>query len=143
MLDLYRDSQKATVVLADRQTWQQEFKYICQMADSEEPPPIQGKRGKPKNSKGRNLLNRLNDHQDGWLAFAFTEGVPFSNNQAERDIRCLKTKQKVATNFQTVKGAKHYARIQSFTSTLRKHSMNVFQNLINALDRKDIVFQAG
>jgi transposase len=143
MLDLYRDSQKATVVLADRQTWQQEFKYICQMADCEEPPPIQGKRGKPKNSKGRNLLNRLNDHQDGWLAFAFIEDVPFSNNQAERDIRCLKTKQKVATNFQTVKGTKHYARIQSFTSTLRKHSMNVFQNLINALDRKDIVFQVG
>jgi transposase len=143
MLDLYRASQKATVILADRQTWEREFKHICQLADCEEPPPIQGKRGKPKNSKGRNLLNRLTDHQDGWLTFAFAEGVPFSNNQAERDIRCLKTKQKVATNFQTIKGAKHYARIQSFTSTLRKHSMNVFQNLINAFDRKSIVFQAG
>ena len=107
------------------------------------PPPKQGKRGKPKNSKGRNLLNRLLNHQDGWLAFAFINSVPFSNNQAERDIRCLKTKQKVATNFQTFKGAQHYARIQSFTSTLRKHSMNVFQNLINAFDRKPIAFQAG
>ena len=143
MLDLYRNSQKATVILADRQTWEREFKHICQLADSEEPLPIQGKRGKPKNSKGRNLLNRLTDHQDGWLAFAFAEGVPFSNNQAERDIRCLKTKQKVATNFQTFKGAQHYARVQSFTSTLRKHSMNVFQNLINAFDRKPIAFQAG
>ncbi|MBL0083680.1 MAG: IS66 family transposase [Saprospiraceae bacterium] len=141
ILDLYRNSQKATVLVTDRQTWEREFKYICQLADAEEPPPIQGKRGKPKNSKGRNLLNRLLDHQDGWLAFAFVEGVPFSNNQAERDIRCLKTKQKVATNFQTVKGAKHYARIQSFTSTLRKHSMNVFLNLINVFDGKSIVFQ--
>jgi transposase len=143
ILDLYRDSQKATVMVADRQTWEREFKHICELADSEEPPPIEGKRGKPKNSKGRNLLNRLIDHQDGWLAFAFVDGVPFSNNQAERDIRCLKTKQKVATNFQTFKGAQHYARIQSFTSTLRKHSMNVFQNLINVFDRKNIVFQAG
>lgn len=143
MLDLYRNSQKATVLVADRPTWEREFKHICQLADSEEPPPLQGKRGKPKNSKGRNLLNRLVVHQDGWLAFAFVEGVPFSNNQAERDIRCLKTKQKVATNFQTFKGAQHYARIQSFTSTLRKHSMNVFQNLINVFDRKSIVFQAG
>lgn len=143
MLDLYRNSQKATVIVADRQTWEREFKYICQLADAEEPPPIQGKRGKPKNSKGRNLLNRLLDHQDGWLAFAFVESVPFSNNQAERDIRCLKTKQKVATNFQTFKGAQHYARIQSFTSTIRKHSMNVFQNLINVFDRKSITFQAG
>lgn len=143
MLDLYRSSQKAAVIVADRQTWEREFKHICQLADKEEPPPRQGKRGKPKNSKGRNLLNRLIEHQHGWLAFAFVQGVPFSNNQAERDIRCLKTKQKVATNFQTLKGAKHYARIQSFTSTLRKHSMNVFQNLINVFDKKDIVFLAG
>jgi transposase len=141
ILDLYRSSQKATVLVVDRQSWEREFKHICQLADNEEPPPIQGKRGKPKNSKGRNLLNRLTDHQDEWLAFAFVEGVPFSNNQAERDIRCLKTKQKVATNFQTFKGAQQYARIQSFTSTLRKHSMNVFQNLINAFDGKSIVFQ--
>jgi hypothetical protein len=105
--------------------------------------PNKARRGKPQNSKGRNLLNRLTKHQDGWLAFAFFEGIPFSNNQAERDIRCLKTKQKVATNFQTFRGAKHYARIRSFTSTLRKHSMNVFQNLIDVFDRKSIVFQAG
>jgi transposase-like protein len=143
MLDLYRDSRKATVILADRQTWEREFKYICQLADCEEPPPKQGKRGKPKNTRGRNLLNRLTAHQDGWLAFAFTENVPFSNNQAERDIRCLKTKQKVATKFQTIKGAKHYASIQFFTSTFHKHSMNVFRHLIDILNRKNIVFQAG
>ena len=88
-------------------------------------------------------IRELIEHQDGWFAFAFVENVPFSNNQAERDIRCLKTKQKVATNFQTFKGAQHYARIQSFDATLRKHSMNVFQNLINVFDRKSIVFQAA
>ncbi len=115
-----KNSQKAALVVADKQTREWAFKHICQLADKEEPLPKQGKRGKPKNSKGRNLLNRLLDHQDRWLAFAFVEGVPFSNNQAERDILCLKTKQKVATNFQTCKGAQHYACIQSFTSTLRK-----------------------
>lgn len=143
MLSLYLACQKGTVPLADRQTWVLQFEHICQSAHREEPPPRQGKRGKPKNSKGRNLLNRLVKHQDEWLAFAFEQNVPFTNNQAERDIRCLKTKQKVATNFQTLKGAQHYARIQSFTSTLRKHSMNVFQNLIHAFDRKNIVFQVG
>ncbi len=85
----------------------------------------------------------LTAHQDGWLALAFIEEVPISNNQAERDIRCLKTKQKIATNFQTIKGAKHYALIKSFTSTLRKHSINIFRHLIDVLDRKEIVFQAG
>lgn len=143
LLDLYRGSQKATAIVADRQSWEQEFRHICQLAEREEPPPKQCKRSKPKNSKGRNLLNRLLEHRDRWLAFAFVEGVPFFNKQAERDIRCLKTKQKVATNFQTFKGAQQYARIQSFTSTLRKHSMSVFQNLIHAFDRNPIVFQAG
>lgn len=141
IINLYKISQKATVVVADRQTWEREYKHICQLADREEPPPKQGKRGKPKNSKGRNLLNRLLKYIDGWLAFAFVEQVPFTNNQAERDIRCLKTKQKVATNFQTFKGAQHFARIQAFVSTLRKHSMNVFQNMINAFDNKSIIFQ--
>lgn len=143
ILDLYKVSQKATVVVADKESWEREFQHICQLADGEEPPPKQGKRGKPKNSKGRNLLNRLVKHQDGWLTFAFVEEVPFTNNQAERDIRCLKTKQKVATNFQTFKGAQHFARIQAFVSTLRKHSMNVFQNIINVFDNKDIRFQCA
>lgn len=143
LLDLYKVSQKARVLVADKQAWVREFQHICQMAHGEEPPPKQGKRGKPKNTKGRNLLKRLVKYQDGWLAFAFVEPVPFTNNQAERDIRCLKTKQKVATNFQTRRGAQHFARIQSFVSTLRKHAMNVFQNLINVFDNKNIVFQAG
>jgi hypothetical protein len=101
------------------------------------------KSGRPKNSRGRNQFNRITAHQVGWLTFGFIKEVPFSNNQAGHDIRCLKTKQKVATNFQTIKGAKQCARIYFFTSTLRKHSMNVFRYLIDVLDRKGIVFQAG
>jgi hypothetical protein len=50
-------------------------------------------------------------------SLSFSKEVPFSNNQAERDIRCLKTKQKIASNSNINKSAKHYARIQSFTST--------------------------
>ena len=86
------------------------------------------------------LLNRLKEHQQGVLAFAFVQYIPFTNNQAERDIRCLKTKQKMATSFRTFNGAKTYARIQSFVSTLRKHDMNVFQNLINVLNQKQVGF---
>ena len=82
-------------------------------------------------------------HQDGVIAFAFTDGIPFTNNQAERDIRCLKTKQKVATSFRTFKGAQNYARIQSFVSTSRKHGMNVFQNLINVFNKQTVVFAAA
>jgi transposase len=52
-----------------------------------EPPPEKGKRGRAKNSVGRNLLNRLKKHQASIMEYAFTAEVPFTNNQAERDIR--------------------------------------------------------
>jgi transposase len=139
-LDLFKVSQKASLALPNKDFWLQKYQAICQTADWEEPPPQYGKRGKPKNSKGRNLLNRLVEHQDAVLAFAFTEAIPFTNNQAERDIRCLKTKQKVATSFRTFKGAQTYARIQSFISTLRKHNMNVLHNLTLAFNQQPISF---
>jgi transposase len=141
LFELYNESQKGTSIVSDKESWIKKYQAICLQAASEEPPPIKGKTGKPKNSKGRNLLNRLVKHQDGVLAFAFNQAVPFTNNQAERDIRCLKTKQKVANSFRTFAGAQQYARIQSFVSTVRKHRMNVFQNLTHIFNNNAVSFE--
>lgn len=135
LLELFILSDKATKIVDNKQHWLIKYEDICQKAHQEEPPPLFGKRGRPKNSKGRNLLNRLIQYQEGILAFAFIEDVPFTNNQAERDIRPLKTKQKAANSFRTFKGAQNHARIQSFVSTLRKHKMNVFQNICLIFNR--------
>jgi transposase len=106
---------------------------LLQQADKEELPPIQKPRGKPKKTKGRNLFDRLTKHQDAVLAFAFHPEVPFSNNQAERDIRPTKTKMKVSGCFRTQYGAEIYARIQSFISTVRKLQFNPFNQLYTVL----------
>lgn len=134
LLKLYHESQKATIVVPDKPKWVTEFDKICVAADAEEPQPIINKRGKPKNSKGRNLLNRLKKHQEPLLAFAFEANVPFTNNQAERDIRHVKVKQKVAMSFRTFRGAEIYARIQSFVATTRKQAQNTFKQLCNILN---------
>ncbi len=102
---------------------------ILDQADQAEPPPQTGKRGKPKQSKGRNLLNRLRAHEDGVLAFALEAGIPFTNNQAERDVRPAKVKQKVSGCFRTQAGAQVYARIQAVISTFRKQNLKVFATL--------------
>jgi transposase len=141
LLNLLQISQKATQIVPKKEEWITKYKAICQEADLEEPPPIKNKKGRDKCSKGRNLLNRLVAHQEGILAFAFILPVPFTNNQAERDIRCLKTKQKIAMSFRTLDGAKHYARIQSFISTLRKHKMNVFKAINDIFNGKSVGFQ--
>ena len=143
LLEMYELSEHATKVLAHRKQWEKKYEKICQQADREEPKPEKSSRGKPKNSVGRNLLKRLKKHQVGVLAFAFEEEVPFTNNQAERDLRCLKVKQKVSNTFRTLSGAENYARIQGFISTIRKHKLNVFEELINVFDGNSIIFQTS
>lgn len=128
LLDLYRqplpimDTERQSPLIAN-------YQKILVQADSEEPPPVQGKRGKPKKSKGRNLMERFKVHQDSVLAFAFVPGVPFTNNQAERDLRNVKVKLKVSGCFRTLQGAKIYARLQAVMSTFRKQQLSVFEQL--------------
>ena len=105
------------------------FNKIAAHADTIEPQPVKGKRGRPKSTKGRNLLNRLVQHQEGVLAFAFHQEVPFTNNLAERDLRPIKTKQKVSGSFRTLKGAQNHTRIYGFISTARKHQVSIFNEL--------------
>lgn len=135
LLDLHArsDRGKAAIPIKERSKVLQKYRDLLNQADKEEPPPIQGPHGKPKKTKGRNLLDRLIKHQDAVVAFAFHPEVPFSNNQAERDIRPTKTKMKVSGCFRTQYGAEIYARIQSFTSTVRKFQFNPFNELYTVL----------
>ena len=60
----------------------------------------------------------------------------FTNNQAERDIRPTKIKQKMNGGFRAASGTENYCRLQSFISTLRKQSRQVFQELLSLLSGK-------
>ena len=116
----------------------QEFHQICRQGFHQEPLPIktEGKKGRVKKSKGRNLLERLSQNQDAVLSFAFHQDLPFTNNHAERDLRPVKTKQKVSACFRTIAGANHYARIQGFIATVRKQHLNPFIQLQNVFQNQ-------
>ena len=91
------------------------------------------KQGRTANRTGYNLLLRLDKYKEDVLRFLKEEKVPFTNNQAERDLRMMKLKQKISGGFRTRQGADIFVSIRSFISTMRKQKQDIFQGLYEVL----------
>ena len=91
------------------------------------------KRGRAKRGKCRALIDRLHNRKFHWLLFFIDFIVPFTNNQAERDCRAFKVKQKIAGCFRTIDGANDFAAILSFVSTVRKNGFSAFSAISDLL----------
>lgn len=91
------------------------------------PPTAERRRGRKKKSKARNLLERLWSHREEVLRFARDFRTPFTNNQAERDLRMMKVQQKISGTFRSWTGAEDFALIRSYLTTVRKRGMNLIE----------------
>jgi transposase len=92
-------------------------------------PPDRGR----KQSKTRNLLVRLRDYQHQVLLFARDLTVPFTNNQAERDLRMIKAQLKISGGWRTQHGAQAWLRVRGYISTARKNGLHIITALRDAI----------
>jgi len=90
-------------------------------------PPLSKRKNKRR--VGHNLLLRLRHFKESVLRFLTDQEVPFTNNQAEQDIRMMKVKQKISGCFRVQKGADNFCLIRGFLSTARKQGKNIFAEI--------------
>ena len=122
--------------------WQQAYSKLLKKGYAEidfKPKKSRKQRGRAAKPKELNLLDRLNQHQSSVLAFLKEAEVPFTNNQAEQDVRMAKVKQKVSGCFRSWKGAELFATIRSYISTSIKQKQGVFEALRKAMQKEPIL----
>jgi transposase len=128
------ETEKAGGKLGERRQEEarQEYRRLLGNGDKEcpqgeEKPP--GKRGRAAKPKSRNLLDRLTGREDEVLRFMTRKEVPFTNNQAERDLRMMKVQQKISGCFRSWEGAKIYCLIRSYISTCLKQGLTASESV--------------
>ena len=143
LLDMNRKREKQKLLASGFSSqrlkkWHQRYQKILREGRAVNPsiiprPNVPKKRGRKKQTKAQNLLDRLENHENWVLAFLHDFHIPFTNNLAEQDIRMIKVKQKVSGAFRTFEGAELFASIRSYISTARKQGRSILQELKAAI----------
>ncbi len=120
----WRQLGAACVPAYERDEWVAQYFEILAAGFAAQPPPpkeaVPKRRGRQKQSAAKNLLDDLLRRADQVLAFLDDLSIPFTNNQAERDLRMVKVQQKIGGTFRSDAGATAFCRIRSYLSTMRK-----------------------
>ena len=73
------------------------------------------------------LLNRMKKYKENHLLFLYDFSMPFDNNLSERDLRHVKSKQKISGHFNSMEGIKNYLNIKSIIGTCKKQAINFYE----------------
>lgn len=123
----------------DSDSYTKEYRQLLIKADLECPAPNpkkrkKGQRGRLKRSKPRNLLERLMNYESDVLRFMKDIDVPFTNNQAENDLRMTKVQQKISGCFRSFEGAEIFCGNRSYIGTCKKQGISPSKALRSLFD---------
>jgi len=114
----------SAVPAIERDDWVARYFEILAAGYAAQPPPLASsagsRTGRPKQSKAKNLLDALLGRAEQVLALLDDLRIPFTNNQAERDLRWAKVQQKISGTFRSATGVTAFCRIRSYLSTMQK-----------------------
>lgn len=100
----------------ERAVFEDRYRMIVKIGLAENPPPpppTEKKRGRVKQSKTKNLLDRLNTYRDAALAYMHDFHVPFTS------------------------------RIRGFVSTLRKQNLPILNMLRQVFEGKSVISESA
>ena len=82
----------------------------------------------------RALLTRLMEYRDNYIYWTLDFNLPFTNNLSERALRGIKSKMKIAGQFQNITSAEYYATIRSYIETCYRNNVNGHEALVRLMD---------
>ena len=88
----------------------------------------------------RCLKSRLRERVDDHLRFLTDFRIDFTNNLAERGLRKVKTKLKIAGGFRKLEFSKYYCDAISIIDTCKKQNMNIGETIKNIFKGKKKIF---
>lgn len=85
-------------------------------------------------SEEKALLMRIMEFRDNYIYWTLDFDLPFTNNLSERALRGVKSKMKVAGQFQNITNAENYAKIRSYIETANKNGVNGHEALVRLIN---------
>ena len=111
------------------------FEILAAGSAAQPPPPASSagsRKGRRKQSRAKNLLDALLGRAEQVLALLDNLRIPFTNNQAERDLRWAKVQQKITGTFRRATGVTAFCRIRRYLSTMHKQGHPILSALTAA-----------
>lgn len=137
LLQIKRQAEDSPTGVVDR-SWQgrhrKRYRKLLCIGLKKNPPAVKkdgSQRGRTAQTKTVNLLLRLKDKEAEVLRFMTHALAEFDNNQAERDLRMNKVRQKVSGGFRSLAAAKEFMGIRSFIATAIKRGADPVEELVS------------
>ncbi|HFJ9287498.1 TPA: IS66 family transposase, partial [Bacillus toyonensis] len=126
-----KEQQEGKLTLWDLLEIEQAYEAILQDGAACHPPQPEKSMSqkRSKQSPSKKLWDRFVRNKDAILGFLTHADISFDNNEAERDIRMAKVKQKVSGTFRTKEGTQIFCLTRSFIQTAQKQGKPVFHTI--------------